>query len=114
MCPEVPKVSLPIHSKIECGIEDSQSVERRFRPVMGHGLAAAGTIGSQVMTERARELSVGGQAMVTEQTLSKCQLPRLGRGRRQNRCYRFLIGQRLRARRLGIESLRSRPARQHQ
>jgi hypothetical protein len=79
---------------------------------MGHGLAAAGTIGSQVMTGRARELSVGGQAMVTEQTLSKCQLPRLGRGRRRNRCYRFLIGQRLRARGLGIGSLRSRSNRQ--
>src|SRR5258708_11352157 len=101
MCPEVPKVALPIHSKIECGIEDSQCVESRFRRVMGHGLAAAGTIGSQVMTGRTRELSVGGQAMVTEQTLSKCQLLRLGRGRR-NRSYRFLIGQRLRARRLGI------------
>src|ERR1700730_3530345 len=92
MCPEVPKVALPIHSKIECGIEDSQSVERRFRPVMGHGLAAAGAIGSQVMIGRARELSVGGQTMETEQTLSKCDLPRLGRGRPRNRCYRFLIG----------------------
>src|ERR1700738_89458 len=112
MCPEVPKVALPIHSKIECGIEDSQSVERRFRPVMGPGLAAAGTIGSQVMTGRARELSVGGQAMVTEQTLSKCQLPRLGRGGRGNGGYRFLAGQRLRARRLGTGSLRSRSNRQ--
>src|SRR6202165_787586 len=92
MCPELPKFALPIQSKIEWGIKDSQSIESRFRPVMGHGLAAAGTIGSQVMTGRARELSVGGQAMVTEQTLSKCQLPRLGRGRRRNRCYRFLIG----------------------
>src|SRR6202043_630659 len=113
MCPEVPKVALPIHSKIECGIEDSQSIESRFRPVMGHGLAAAGTIGSQVMTGRACELSVGGQAMVTEQTLSKCQLPRLGRGRGQNRCYGLLIGQGLRAERLEIGSLRSRSARQH-
>src|ERR1700720_1944329 len=101
MCPEVPKVALPIHSKIECGIEDSQSVERRFRPVMGHGLAAAGTIGSQVMTGRARELPVGGQAMITEQSLSKRQPPRVGLGRRRNRSYRFLIGQRLRARRFG-------------
>src|SRR3979411_2230167 len=93
MCPKVSKVALPIHSKIECGIEDSQSVERRFRPVMGHGLAAAGTIGSQVMTGRARELSVGGQAMVTEQTLSKCQLPRLGRGRLRDRGVRVLMRQ---------------------
>src|ERR1700722_12606246 len=111
MCPEVSKVALPIHSKIECGIEDSQSVERRFRPVMGHGLAAAGTIVSQVMTGRARELSVGGQAMVTEQTLSKCQLPRLGRGRRRDRGYRFLIGQPPCAPRLGIGTLRSRSSR---
>src|ERR1700730_16664359 len=111
MCPEVPKVALPIHSKIECSIEDSQSVESRFRPVMVHGLAAAGTIGSQVMTGRPRELSVGGQAMVTEQTLSKCQLLRLGRGRRRNRGYRFLIGPRPRARRLGIRRFRTRAAR---
>src|ERR1700719_2204702 len=112
MCPEVPKVALPIHSKIECCIEDSQSVERRFRPVMGHGLAAAGPMGWQVLTEQDRKLSVAGKPMFTKQPLSKCQLPRLGRGRGRNRCYRFLIDQRLRARRLGIGSLRSRSNRQ--
>src|SRR5260370_40785162 len=96
MCPEVPKVALPIHSKTECGVEDSESIERRFRPVMGHGLAAAGTIGSQVMTGRARELPVGGQAMVTEQTLSKCQLLRLRRRRRRHPGERFLTSQQLR------------------
>src|SRR5260370_41314574 len=112
MCEEVPKVAIAIQPKTECGIEDSQSVETRFRPVMVHGLAAAGTIGSQVMTGRTRELSVGGQAMVTEQTLSKRQLLRVGLGRRRNRSYRFLIGQRLRARRFGIERLRSRSTRQ--
>src|SRR5260221_11236053 len=112
MCPEVSKVALPIQSKTECGIEDSQSVERRFRPVQGPGWAAAGPIGSQVMTGRTRELPVGGQAMVPEQTLSKRQLPRVGLGRRRNRSYRFLIGQRLRARRFGIERLRSRSTRQ--
>src|SRR3979409_2217382 len=90
---EVAKVALPIQSKTECGIEDSQCVEMRFRPVMGHGLAAAGTIGSQVMARRACELAVGGQAMITEKTLSKCQLLRLRRRRGGETGCPFVIGQ---------------------
>jgi hypothetical protein len=57
--PQRAVVALPIQAKAKRGVEHRQRIEGSFRPIMGDG-ASSGTIGCEIVTGRACELSIAG------------------------------------------------------